>query len=191
MELFGEIRQKIGIWILERKGSRSKRKVSYSNIESIKKIGIVWDASNNEEFGILSRFFYKMNEKNIKVKILGFYDGKNLPNNLTAIKFLSCIRNYELDFFYKPVSSVEAATFIKTRFDVLIDINFDKKFPLYYVSTLSTANFKVGLWDSRTRNPIFDLMIELKKPVRVDNYLEHVMHYLEMIRSDSQDLVEK
>lgn len=191
MELFGEIRQKTGIWILERKGSRTKRNVQYSNIESIKKIGIVWDASNSEEFGILSKFYYKMNEKDINVKIIGYYPGRELPNNLTAIKFLSCIRKSELDFFYKPILSAEAATFIKTRFDVLIDINFDKKFPLYYVSTLSTANFKVGLWDSKTKNPIFDLMIELKRPIRVDNYLEHVMHYLEMIRCGSQETQEK
>ncbi|MBP1666547.1 MAG: hypothetical protein H6Q23_1407, partial [Bacteroidetes bacterium] len=172
MELLGEFRQKVGIYILERKGSRSKRKVHYSNIESIKKIGIVWDASNNEEFSFLTKFHNKMSEKNVKVKIIGYYAGRELPNNLTAIKFFSCIRKPELDFFYKPVSSVEAATFIKTRFDVLIDINFDKKFPLYYVSTLSTANFKVGLWDSKTSNPIFDLMIEMKRPFRIDNYLE-------------------
>ncbi len=191
MELLGEFRQKVGIYILERKGSRSKRKVHYSNIESIRKIGIVWDASNNEEFSFLTKFHNKMNEKNVKVKIIGYYSGKDLPNNLTAIKFFSCIRQPELDFFYKPVSSVEAATFIKTRFDVLIDINFEKKFPLYYVSTLSAANFKVGLWDSRTVNPIFDLMIELKKPFRIDNYLDHVMHYLEMIKSESPEKVEE
>jgi len=191
MELLGEFRQKVGIYILERKGSRSKRKVQYSNIESIKKIGIVWDASNNEEFSSLTKFHYKMNEKNVKVKILGYYAGKDLPNNLTAIKFFSCIRKPELDFFYKPVSSVEAATFIKTRFDVLIDINFDRKFPLYYVSTLSTANFKVGLWDSKTSNSIFDLMIEMKRPFRIDNYLDQVMHYLEMIKSGSPEKAEK
>ncbi len=191
MELLGEFRQKVGIYILERKGSRSKRKVHYSNIESIKKIGIVWDASNNEEFSILTKFHNRMNEKNVKVKIIGYYAGKDLPNNLTAIKFFSCIRQPELDFFYKPVSSVEAATFIKTKFDVLIDINFDKKFPLYYVSKLSAANFKVGLWDSENSNPIFDLMIELKKPFRIDNYLDHVMHYLEMIKSESPEIVEK
>jgi len=191
MELLGEFRQKVGIYILERKGSRSKRKVHYSNIESIKKIGIVWDASNNEEFSFLTKFHNKMSEKNVKVKIIGYYAGRELPNNLTAIKFFSCIRKPELDFFYKPVSSVEAATFIKTRFDVLIDINFDKKFPLYYVSTLSTANFKVGLWDSKTSNPIFDLMIEMKRPFRIDNYLDHVMHYLEMIKSGSPEIVEK
>ncbi len=191
MELFGEFRQKIGVYILNRKGSRSKRKVHYSNIESIKRIGIVWDAANNEEFSILSKFYHKMNEKNVKVKILGYYAGRDLPNNLTAIKYLSCIRTPELDFFYKPAFSVEASTFIKTKFDVLIDINFDKKFPLYYVSTLSTANFKVGLWDSRIRNQIFDLMIELKRPVRIDQYLDHVMHYLEMIKSESPEQIEK
>ncbi|HBE43008.1 MAG TPA: hypothetical protein DDW27_17750 [Bacteroidales bacterium] len=191
MELFGEFRQKMGIYILDRKGARSKRKVQYTNIESIKKIGIVWDASNNEEFSILSKFHHKMNDKDIKVKIIGFYAGRDLPNNLTAIKYFSCIRKPELDFFYKPIFSVEAATFIKTRFDVLIDINFDKKFPLYYVSTLSTANFKVGLWDSRNRNPIFDLMIELQRPVRIEKYLEHVMYYLEMIKSESPETVQK
>lgn len=191
MELFGEFRQKVGVYILDRKGSRSKRKVQYSNIESIKKIGIVWDATNNHEFSILSKFYQKMNDKNIKVKILGFYPGKELPDNITAIKYLSCIRKPELDFFYKPIFSVEAATFIKTRFDVLIDINFDKKFPLYYVSTLSTANFKVGLWDSRIRNPIFDLMIEIQRPVNIDDYLAHVMHYLEMIKSGSSENPEK
>lgn len=191
MELLGEFRQKVGIYILERKGSRSKRKVHYSNIESIRKIGIVWDASNNEEFSFLTKFHNKMNEKNVKVKIIGYYSGKDLPNNLTAIKFFSCIRQPELDFFYKPVSSVEAATFIKTRFDVLIDINFDRKFPLYYVSKLSAANFKVGLWDSENSNPIFDLMIELKKPFRIDNYLDHVMHYLEMIKSESPEKAEE
>jgi len=191
MELLGEFRQKMGIYILDRKGSRSKRKVHYSNIESIKKIGIVWDASNNEEFSTLTKFHHKMNDRNIKVKIIGYYSGRELPTNLTAIKFFSCIRKPELDFFYKPIFSVEAATFIKTRFDVLIDINFDKKFPLYYVSTLSTANFKVGLWDSDNRNPIFDLMMELKRPIRIENYLEHVMHYLEMIKSESTETVIK
>lgn len=191
MELLGEFRQKMGVYILDKKGSRSKRKVHYSNIENIRKIGIVWDASNNDEFSILTRFHHKMNDRNIKVKIIGYYAGKDLPNNLTAIKFFSCIRKPELDFFYKPIFSVEAATFIKTKFDVLIDINFDKKFPLYYVSTLSTANFKVGLWDSGNRNPIFDLMIELNRPVSIDNYLEHVMHYLEMIKSESHETVKK
>ncbi|NLA49064.1 MAG: hypothetical protein GX876_06325, partial [Bacteroidales bacterium] len=114
MILLGEFRQKVGIYILDRKGSRSRRKIYYSNIESVKKIGIVWDASNNEEFTILSKFHRQMNEKDIRVKILGFYSGKDLPVNLTAVKFLSCIRTPELDFFYKPAYSVEAATFIKT-----------------------------------------------------------------------------
>jgi hypothetical protein len=191
MELFVELRGKIGKYILERKATRNKRKVHYTNIESIKKIGIVWDSTKNEDFSILSKFHQKMNEKNIKVKILGYYSGKELPDNLTAIRYLSCIRNSELDFFYKPVSSVEAATFIKTRFDVLIDINFEIKFPLYYVSSLSMANFKVGLWEAETKASIFDLTMQIEKPVRIDSYLEQVMHYLGMINSGSPEKADK
>lgn len=190
MELFGDIRQKIGKTILQKKIVRTKRKVHYSNIESIKKIGIVWDATRNMDFPILSKFHQKMHEKDVKVKIIGYYGGKELPNNLTAIRFLSCIRRSELDFFYRPVS-VEASTFIKTRFDVLIDINFEKKFPLYYVSALSTAGFKVGLRSSDKNTPIFDLMMEIKKPVSLENYLEQVIHYLEMIKSGTTEKVEK
>jgi hypothetical protein len=150
----------------------------------------VWDATRNMDFPILSKFHQRMHEKDVKVKIIGYYGGKELPNNLTAIRFLSCIRRSELDFFYKPVS-VEAATFIKTRFDVLIDINFEKKFPLYYVSALSAAGFKVGLWSSDKKTPIFDLMMEIKKPVSLENYLEQVIHYLEMIKSGTTEKVEK
>ncbi|HOS72794.1 MAG TPA: hypothetical protein PLZ75_10160, partial [Bacteroidales bacterium] len=65
MVLLGEFRQKVGVYILDRKGSRSKRKVHYSNIESVKKIGIVWDASNNEELAVLSQFHRQLNEKDI------------------------------------------------------------------------------------------------------------------------------
>jgi hypothetical protein len=70
-------------------------------------------------------------------------------------------------------------------FDILIDVNFEKAFPLYYISSLSKASFKVGLFDTEADSSTFDLMIELKKPVRVEEYLSNVVHYLEMINSGS------
>ena len=76
-------------------------------------------------------------------------------------------------------------------FDILIDINFEKVFPIYYISSLSKANFKVGLYDTESGNSTFDLMIELKKPVRVDDYLSNVVHYLEMINSGSSGQSDK
>jgi hypothetical protein len=182
MELFKNIRLNIGKSILEKKEARTKRKVFYSNFSMTKSIGIVWDASIISDFPALSRFYQKMHEKNIEVKILGYFPGKELPNQYTAVRYLTCLRKADLNFFYHPVSS-ETDSFIRNKYDILIDINFKKLFPLQIISSLSNASFKVGLFDSGTSTDLFDLMMEINNPVDVDNYLNQVIHYLEMINS--------
>jgi hypothetical protein len=182
MELFKQIRLKIGDVILRNKIAGKKRKAHYSNINQVKNIGIVWDASKIDDFACLSRFYQKMHENKTDVKILGYFDGKNLPNQFTAIRYLSIVKKEELNLFYHPVSA-DTHTFVNNRFDVLIDINFKKLLPLQYISSLSNAGFKVGLFDSETIDTPFDLMMDLKGPVKVEDYLNHIVHYLEMINS--------
>jgi len=182
MELFKNIRIKIGKAILTKKMARTKRNVYYSSFSMVKSIGIVWDASNPDEFSCLARFCQKMYERNIEVKILGYFNGKNLPDQYTSNIFLTCIRKKEINFFYVPVSS-EANSFINNRFDILVDINFRKLFPLKYILSLSNAGFKVGLFEHETIDSPFDLMMEIKKPVDIENYLIQVIEYLEMINS--------
>lgn len=184
MELFKKTRLKIGKALLLKKAASTKRKVHYTNISEVKKIGIAWDASKSHEFVSLSRFHQKMSEKNIEVKIFGYFPGKNLPDQYTAIRYLTCIKDDELNFFYHPVTS-ESTIFIQQRFDVLIDINFDKLLPLYYISALSNAGFKVGLLESGGTDAPFDLMMEIKTPVDIDNYLDQILQYLEMINAET------
>jgi hypothetical protein len=184
MELFRNLRIRAGKSVLSGKISKSTRKPHYINFFNIKNIGLVWDASRPEEFVLLSRFCQKMAEQKIEVKVLGFYPGKKLPDQYTAIRFLTCLKKNEVDFLYRPVTS-ESNEFIKNRFDVLIDLNFRKLFPLVYVSSLSEASLKVGLADSKPESSPFDLMISLKNTVTIDEYLEQVLLYLEMINSET------
>jgi hypothetical protein len=190
MELFENIRLKIGNSIYAKKIAKAKRKTIYSDISHVKKIGIIWDASRTSDFVCLSKFHQKMHERNVDVKVLGYYPGKELPDQYTAIRFLSCIKRKELNFLYIPVST-ETDVFINTCFDVLIDINFDGVFPLNYITSLSKASFKVGLFNSETDSSKFDLMMEIGKPVQVDNYLTQIIHYLEMINAGSPAQVVK
>ena len=183
MELFKSIRQKIGKIILSKKLSRIKRAVQYSHIGRVKKIGIVWDATRTAEFPALSRFYQKMHERKIDVKVLGFYPGKELPDQYTAIRYLNCINVKELDFFYHPTSP-EIVTFINNKLDILIDINFEKQVPLLYVSLLSNAGLKIGLFEAEEKKIPFDLMMDIKKPVDIENYLTQIIFYLEMISSE-------
>jgi hypothetical protein len=188
MELAKNIRQKIGNTILRKKLEKTRRKVCYTNIDSVKKIGIVWDASEVGDFSSLSRFCQKMSERNIEVKILGYYPGKNLPDQYTAIRYLSCMRREEMNFFYLPLSS-ESDSFIKNRFDILLDINFKCLLPLKYISSLSEAALKVGLFEDEKNGTVFDLMIDMKKPVNLEEYLGQTVHYLEMIHSGQTEKI--
>ena len=182
MELFRNIRLKIARSLLRRRVVRSSPKMEYSNFSKVKSIGIVWNASNSNEFQSLARFHQKMIERNIDVKIVGYYEGKNLPDQYTAIRYLTCIRRAELDFFYVP-DSPEIKSFTDYKFDILIDINFEKLFSLVYITDLSMASFKAGLFEAEENTQRFDMMLEMEKPVNVDYYLIQLIQYLEMINS--------
>jgi hypothetical protein len=184
MELFRKLRVRAGRSMLTGKLARIKRKPRCINFYNIKTIGLVWDASKTEDFNILTRFHQKMAELNKEVRIFGYFPEKGFPDQYTAVRYLTCLKKKEVNFFYRPVNP-ETESFIKTKFDVLIDINFKKHFPLIYISSLSQAGLKVGLADSKPVSSPFDLMISMKSPISLEGYLEQVLYYLEMINSES------
>ena len=181
MDFFRNIRLRIGNAILRKRVSRTNRKMEYRNFMDVRSIGVVWNASNHEDFHALARFHQKMQERNIEVKILGYFNGKHLPDQYTAIRYLTFIRKSETNLFYIP-ESTESQEFTNRKFDILIDINFEKIFPLFYVTKLSKASLKVGLFDPEADTP-FDMMMEVKHPVKPDEYLIQVIQYLEMIKN--------
>jgi hypothetical protein len=184
MELLRNLRIRAGKATLSGRMARITRKPYYIDFFHIKTIGIVWDASKTEDFILLSRFYQKMAEQNKEVKIFGYFPGKEFPDKYTAVRFLTCIKRKEVNFFYCPVHP-DTESFIKTKFDVLIDINFRENFPLHYVTSLSQAGLKVGLADSKPESSPFDLMISMKNPVNIEKYLEQVLYYLDMINSEN------
>ena len=185
MEFFKKIRIKASKALLMRKTIRLHRKPCFINLANIRTVGILWDATNTDDFRVLSGFHQKMQERKVDLKILGYYPGKELPDQYTALRFMTCLKKQDIDFLYRPVTR-EAISFINQKFDVLIDINFKKQFPLFYISSLSLAGMKVGLADSEAGLLPFDLMIALKgsSSVNVENYLNQVLHYLDMINSE-------
>lgn len=186
MELLKNIRLQIGRSFLLKKLTKTKRNVFYLNFSKVKTIGLVWDTSMPDAFAALSRFHQIMHERAVNVKIIGYFSGKNLPDKFTAVRYLTLLRKDDIDIFYKPVSA-EADWFINLRLDVLIDLNFSRTFPLRYITSLSNAAFKVGLHESEYGDNPFDLMMDIKNPIVIDNYLKQIIEYLEMINSEKHD----
>ena len=185
MELFRNFRLSRGRSVLSKKISRVKRTKFRGNILSAKKVGLVWDASKPDEFQVLSQFHQKMTERNVGLEIIGYYPGKELPDKITAIRYLVCLKQQDLNYAYRPVSN-EASRFINSPFDILIDANFNSVFPLEYISTLSLAGLKVGIFNNGYEHSPFDLMLEVSSKSGLNNYLDQVVHYLEMINTGSK-----
>jgi len=181
MEIFRNFRLSRGKLMLQKKRSRLKRSRFRGNINNVKKLGIIWDASNPDEFAVLTHFHQKMSERNIDVQILGYYPGKIIPDRITAIRYLTCLKQPDLNYFYRPISS-EANRFINTPFDILFDTNFRNVFPLQYISCLSAAGLKVGIFENGYDDTPFDFMIEMK-PVDLNGFLTEAIRYLEMINT--------
>jgi hypothetical protein len=186
MELFKNIRLKTGEAFLLKKLTKIKRKVYYLNFSKVKNIGLIWDASTPDHFASISRFYQKMHDRSVEVSVLGYFAGKNLPDQYTAVRYLTLLRRNDLNLFFHP-QSTEAEKFINTKFDVLIDVNFKKVLPLRYITALSRAQFKAGLFGIGEGESPFDLMMEIKEPVNIDNYLNQIVEYLELINSEIQN----
>ena len=185
MAMFSSFRLNRGMYVLRKKVTRMKKVKFSDNICKAKTMGIIWDASNPDEFAVLSRFHQKMQDRNIDLRVIGFYPGKELPDRITAIRYLTCLKQQDLNWFYRPVSP-EAEKFINMQFNILIDLNFRNEFPLEYLSTLSNAGFKVGPFNNTYKHNPFDLMLEVNTKTNLEDYLNQVIHYLEMINTGKQ-----
>lgn len=180
MELAGEIRHKIGNSILRKKSVKISRKASYKGLDFIKSIAVIWNYDLKDLYN-LEDFYKRMKERNIDVKVISYHPEKSITENLSSAAYLKCFGRKDVDLFFIPVKS-EADKLLNEKFDILIDMNFDKKLPLKYISALSDASFKVGLYESEGDSSIYDLMIDLHKPVDSAIYLDQTIHYLEMIK---------
>lgn len=183
MELFRSLRIRAGSNILRKKSLKVKRKRDFVNLKKAARIGIVWDIIKNDDLAAISDFILKMNERGIKVDIIGFFHGKQLPDNLTALRYITCLKREDLSFLYRP-KTVEADRFINSAFDILIEISFRDCLPVRYLSTLTPARCRVccDTGDDQNRN-FADIMISTGKNRDVREYLNQVVTYLEIINN--------
>ena len=181
MEMFKRPRLAWANSILRRRLRKTFRNKKFNNLKNAHKICIVWDGSYVSEFNHINNFYQKMLERGIQVDIVCYYPGKILPDEYTALRYLSCFKRSDLSFFYMP-DQADINEFISTPYEILIDINFHNRFPLLYITALSKAEFKIGAGETINHSTL-DMTIEIKDKENISYYLDQVEHYLNMINT--------
>jgi hypothetical protein len=183
MEIFGNLRLKAGRMMLRRRLSPVRRIKQEFDLEKVKKVGILWDASYENDFQHLASLNRQLTQEGKIVEVIAWIPGKSVPDRLTGLTYMKFLRKNDLNWFFLP-SSADARSFIETKFDLVIDVNPSSLFPLLSLCSLSASPMKVGpdLTNEPEKTP-YDLMIRTPKPFTIALFLEQAMLYLSMISS--------
>lgn len=181
MEILGYLRLKAGRQII-RKGRSPLRRIRQEfDLEKVKSVGILWDASSENDFQHVAALNRQLTDAGKRVEVLAWIPGKTVPDRLTGLTYMRFLKRGDLNWAFIPTSQ-DARKFISTDFDLLIDINPNSIFPLAAVVFLSSSPMKVGP-DTATapeRSP-YDMMIRTPGPFNTGSFIEQVMLYLAMI----------
>lgn len=163
----------------ELKSAAIVRKPSQFSFDNVKTVGIIFDATNAEDFDIVKRYVVYLREHQKKVKVMGFFSKKEIPALTYSKLEYDFFTIKELNWMGTP-NSVVIRNFIHEEYDLLIDLNIHDHFPLKYIAALSKAAFKVGKFNENDIE-IYDMMIDADNTKTVKYFLRQIDTYITML----------
>ena len=164
-----------------KKFSRSKKLLNY---QEIKTIGILYTLDNENTYNMVSDFVEKMKNDNKKLKALGFIKNKKISEKFLPKLSFDFFSENDLNWYKKPDNKY-VKDFINKEFDLLINTDFEDKFPLKYITAKSKASLKTGLFNDRN-SKYFDLMMKIDENNNLDEFFTQVIHYLSIINKKGE-----
>jgi hypothetical protein len=155
------------------------------NLSDAKTIGIVYDASEEDKYSVVSDFvrYFQNNQKTVKA--LGFVNYNRLPHYCFPKLSYDYFTKRDLNWYFKPSTS-RVKDFMNEEFDIVIDLCMHDCFPLNYVSGLSKAKFKVGRYGEKN-SAIYDFMLNMNTTITLNDYMKEVIHYLSIINKNQEN----
>jgi hypothetical protein len=160
---------------------KAKREHEVVGFDEAKKIGILYDATDASNFEIMKAYVKKIRSHQKEVLALGYVDKKELPANQYAQYGLDFFTRKHLNWQMIPNYTI-VSNFITEKFDILINLNSNKCFPLRYITALSHARFRIGRFDKKNMM-CYEMMIDTKGEPGIKTFIEEVENYLRQIKS--------
>ncbi|MBI4930115.1 MAG: hypothetical protein HY841_05085 [Bacteroidetes bacterium] len=187
MSFFSSIKNVIGNYFLSMELQSIHRNKTFMNLEEAKTVGILFDATERENFDLVKKYIVYLKDMKKSVKAIGFYNQKQTPPMAYS--------KLEYDFFtlkdlnwYNFPDNIYVRNFIEDEYDILLDLNIYDSFPLKYVSAVSKAKFKVGKKSDRNSST-FDLMIDAEASKGLKYFLRNIDTYLSIINKKHDKII--
>ncbi|MDG1933531.1 MAG: hypothetical protein P8I52_01420 [Flavobacteriales bacterium] len=178
MQFIEDIKKKVGKWVFKRELKINKRRKEVCNLESAKTIGILYDASSEEQINLVRPFVSFFFDLKKDVKALGFVNAKELSYCHVPKLQYDFFYKKDLNWYYKPQNYI-IDNFIKKEHDILINLTDSSVIPIKYLVASSLAHFKIGIYEENYE--IYDLMISLTDDRSQQKLMNEIKHYINLI----------
>ena len=178
MQFIEDIKKKVGKWVFKRELKINKRRKEVCNLESAKSIGILYDASSEEQINLVRPFVSFFFDLKKDVKALGFVNAKELSYCHVPKLQYDFFYKKDLNWYYKPQNYI-IDNFIKKEHDILINLTDSSFIPIKYLVASSLAHFKIGIYEENYQ--IYDLMISLTDDRSQQKLMDEIKHYINLI----------
>ena len=180
MQFIEDIKKKVGKWVFKRELKINKRRKEVCNLESAKSIGILYDASSEEQINLVRPFVSFFFDLKKDVKALGFVNAKELSYCHVPKLQYDFFYKKDLNWYYKPQNYI-IDNFIKKEHDILINLTDSSVIPIKYLVASSLAHFKIGIYEENYQ--IYDLMISLTDDRSQQKLMDEIKHYINLINN--------
>ena len=176
------IRSKLSGYLINKEIKSAQRKGEVVSIDRAKTIGILYDATNDNDYEIVKNYVRQLMSDSKDVIALGYIDKKDLPGTRFMKLGLDFFTQKSLNWKMKPYNPI-VNSFIGRDVDILIYFNVNKCIPLAYVANQVKARFRIGRYDLAYAG-LFDFMIKIDESAGLKQMIEQVNHYLNLIRNE-------
>ena len=179
------INKNLRVWLGHNRFMKEMKKIvrepEIVSFEEAGRIGILYDATDERDSDSVKKYIKEI-RANYKKDILamGYVDKKETHKSQYAQFGLDFFTRKDLNFQMIPVNPI-VINFINNDFDILINLNSGKCFPLRYISAMSKARFRVGRY-SNNNTIYFDMMVKLHGEPPIRTVIEEIEHFLRLLK---------
>jgi hypothetical protein len=145
----------------------------------MKSVGILFE-NTGDMYVMVNKMMKFFLARRIKVSAIAYENIKNseLENRKQIPTYVKIITRSDLTWYRKPKGE-NINKFILQRFDVLIDMSRSSDYVYKFISSLSTAKFKIG--GIQYKNDPFDLIL-LEKSNEPTKFVSLIINFLSTIK---------
>lgn len=176
--MFESFKNKILKFVLRKNAQRKTRNVTFQNLYSAKKIGIVADGTDALNVSRVKSFITSLKQRGSQVECLAFYNESMLPPEISDKSGFHYFTRKDRNWYGKPQGKF-VEDFLKMKFDILFDLTIKERAAIEYIMQMANADFKAGAL-KKDKNA-YDFMIDIRQKQELAYLIDQIKFYLSTI----------